>query len=98
MTPEQESDFIGIKNSIYPLQDGLVKLENRVKKIEEYSVQLNFITPVIFSELEKRTKILEEARQRQIQLNEKFLKLDKPASESPKPERSIKSIWDLFKR
>lgn len=89
MNPEQESDFIGIKNSIFPLQDGLIKLENRVKELERPEKSVKTILQIL-GEIDLRVKNLEDARRRQIQLNQELLE-----KKTPSP---VKSFWDRFKK
>ena len=91
----EESELIGIKNSIYPLQQGLSELENRIKELEkdgDYSLNDATVQDWIKSlnRLEERIKILEEARQRQISLNSTF---------QTKESKEIKfSVLDFFRK
>lgn len=70
-------------------------LEKRIKELEatsNYQLLKNTI-----GELVNKIKTLEEARQRQIQLNSTFaVKIEVPAQKIDRPA-TTHSIWDLFK-
>lgn len=69
------------------------ELKGRIETLKEAHAEL---LAQRVDDFEKRIKTLEEARQRQIQLNNTFQVKPQPA-ESPKINLTRNSFWDLFR-